>query len=278
MKYSIYLGLGLLLLGITGCRKEEKGIKPQYRQVTEAIYSTVTVQPRNSYKIFSKIPGIIEYIYVKEGDTVKEGDLIVKLSDTKSGERIQNAQLQYEIAEEAYKGQSALLVEIENQIKNAEIKLYNDSINYARQKRLWDQNVGSRREFDQKKLAYDIARNDLSQLETMYHRKKKELSRQAQIAENTLSISKLDQRESNIYAKLSGMVYSLTKEVGESISAQSSIGVIGSERDFILSLLVDEVDIRNVYNSINVMCKNAYSLIVERDVLPACGRQGRAGG
>ena len=39
-----------------------------------------------------------------------------------------------------------------NEIKLAQLKLSSDSINYVRQKNLWDQKIGSKIDYDNRKL------------------------------------------------------------------------------------------------------------------------------
>ncbi len=246
MRISI-ISFVLFLLFLTSCTKQKNGIRAEYRDVTSAVYSTVTVQPREVYKVYPQLGGIIDKMMIEEGDEVKQGDLLLQLIDNKSGVNVQNAQLNYEIAKESYSGESARLKEIEEQIHTAKVRVRNDSINYERQKRLWAQNVGSRLEFEKKELAFDISKNDLARLLTSYNRTQTELQRQMEIARNTVEINKLNSEEFLIRSKMDGMVYSIEKEEGESVTPQAVIAIIGSKSDFNLSLLIDEVDIRKVF-------------------------------
>ena len=230
-----------------GCQEAQKGIKAEYRDLTEAVYSTITVQPRNSYKVYPKLGGIIEEVLMDEGKSVKKGDLLIKITDNISDMNVRNAELKYEIAKETFRGESTQLREIEALISSARTKVLNDSINYQRQKRLWEQNIGSKLELDNRKVAYDLSKNEWNRLVNSYDRAKKDLERQMEIAGNTLQISKSKDKDSKVYAKMDGMVYSLAVEVGEAVTPQSAMAVIGSETDFILSLLIDEVDISKVF-------------------------------
>jgi len=236
---------GVLL--IVSCAEKEKGIKPEYRDLTEAVYSTVTVQPRQTYTVYPEVSGIIEYLNHEEGDTVFKGDVLLEIKDSKSDVKVRSAQLQYEIAKEKFDGKSAQRNELEEQIATAKEKLTNDSLNYERQKRLWKQNIGSQLDFEQRKLAYEASKNDLEQLINAYHRSTSELQRQVEIAKNTLQINQLNSGDFVVRVKMDGLIYSLEKEVGESVTPQTQIAVIGSASDFILELLIDEVDISKVY-------------------------------
>jgi multidrug efflux pump subunit AcrA (membrane-fusion protein) len=54
---------------------------------------------------------------------------------------------------------------------------------------------------------------------------------------------------------LNGRVYSITKEIGEMVSAQSSLGVIGDDSHFILELQFDEYDIIKIKKGQEVIVK-----------------------
>ena len=252
MRISLFLSLFLILI-ITSCREQKQGIKPQYRDVTEAVYSTVTIHPRNLYKVYPQVGGIIEELSIVEGDEVKKGDFLFKITNNKSIVNIQNAKLNYEIAKDSYNGESAMMKELGEQIEIVGVRVRNDSINYERQKRLWEQDVGSRQEFDNRKLAYDISKNELARLKTSFNRTQKELQRQVEIAKNTLKINQLNNEDLQINSKLDGMVFSVEKEEGESVSSQTVVATIGSKSDFILTLLIDEVDINKIFEEQRVV-------------------------
>lgn len=238
---------------ISSCSKGSQGEKPKYRDVTEAVYSTVLVKPRNSYNVYPKVGGIIDELFIEEGDEVKKGDVLLTISNSTSSVNVENARLKYEIAKETYSGESAMLNEMQEQIETAKVKLESDSINYERQKRLWNQNVGSRMEYDSRKLAYEISRSELNRLTTLYARNQKELGRQVEIARNTVRLNQLNEEEFKLKSKMDGVVYSIAREEGESVSAQNTVAIIGSKNDFILSMLVDEADISRIYKGQNVV-------------------------
>lgn len=246
MRFTLTLVAFLSFLMINSCSREKKYIKPEYRDVTEAVYSTVEVTPRDVYKVFPKMGGIIEELYIDEGDKVKKGDVLLKISNSTSTMNVENARLHYEIARESFDGESAILKELKEQIETATAKLESDSINYMRQKRLWDQNVGSRVEYDARKLAFEVSKNEVNRLTTLYRRNSKDLERKMEIAKNTVKINQLNKEDFIVKSKMDGLVYRIESEEGESVSVQAPIAVIGSNEDFILSLLIDEVDISKI--------------------------------
>lgn len=72
----------------------------------------------------------------------------------------------------------------EEEIKSATLKMTNDSINYCRQKNLWSQQIGSKIEYNAKKLAYQLSTNSLSLLKNKYDRTREDLKTWLQLAKN----------------------------------------------------------------------------------------------
>ena len=61
-----------------------------------------------------------------------------------------------------------------------------------------------------------------------------------------------------IKSELTGRVYSLAKEVGEMVSSQTSLGVVGDDSHFILELQLDEYDIIKIRKDQEVIVKLKY--------------------
>lgn len=58
-----------------------------------------------------------------------------------------------------------------------------------------------------------------------------------------------------IKSELTGRVYSIAKEVGEMVSSQTSLGVVGDDSHFILELQLDEYDIIKIRKDQEVIVK-----------------------
>ena len=245
MRFFLLL-FSLFIFFLSSCIQREEGIKPTYRDVTEGVYSTVVLEPRLFYQAFAQVGGIIESIEVEEGDTVAKGDVIAKIKRQAVSLGVDNAKLQYELAKSAYEGESAIINEIQQQIDIAKTKLYNDSINFERQKKLWEQNIGSKSALEQREMAFDISRRELERLNNSFRRTKIELEQKVEMARNSLEINQINESEYVFKSKLSGRVYRVYKELGETVNAQTPIVYIGSSDDFILTLQIDEVDISKI--------------------------------
>ncbi len=238
--------LALALLVAHGCGQTKTGIHPSSDTVTEAVYASATVVPREAYTASPSANGIIEWIDLQEGATVNQGDVLFRIDDRQAElERERTRQL-YTDARESYRGNAAVLREMEERLATARLGRVNDSINFARQVRLWDQQIGSKQALETMELRFRTARNTVRELERAYARTREELANQVELAETALRMSEEHTDDYVTRAEMTGTVYEVFKEVGEAVTTQMAVARIGSTHDFIIELLIDEVDVARV--------------------------------
>ena len=242
----------LLSFFIFSCNKEET-ISPQRQSMTESIYSSIVIQPDSLYQVFAVISGILEKSLVSEGDLVRKNQALFQVTNTTPELNTKNAKLALDLASDNYSGRITVLAAINDEINAARLKLKNDSINYYRQKNLWDQKIGSKIDFDSKKLNYDLARNNLATLQSKLSRTKNELFINVQQAKNNYNSALVNTKDFTVKSSINGKVYAVNKNLGELVSTAQPIATLGSEKDFIIEMLVDEVDIVKVINGQQVL-------------------------
>ncbi|MCF4101157.1 efflux RND transporter periplasmic adaptor subunit [Gillisia sp. M10.2A] len=233
----------LLVLLMQSCNNEEERVQPMRTQITELVYSSVTIQPDSLYKVFASVNGILERNLVEEGDIVRKGDLLAQIINTNPQLNRENAKLALELAQTNYAGNAAILKGIQEEINAAKLQLKNDSINYFRQKNLWNQKIGSKIEYDSKKLKYELASNSLKLLQTKYEQTENSLLTELRRAQNNYNSSKVTTEDFTISSKINGKVYALNKNPGEIINTVEPLAAVGSANVFVIEMLVDEVDI-----------------------------------
>ncbi|MBR9833031.1 HlyD family efflux transporter periplasmic adaptor subunit [bacterium] len=233
----------LVSFSIGACQAEKGEIKPSTGALVESVYSSVIIEPDSFYKVYASARGIIDEIYVKEGDSISKGDPIARIVDDNSKLLSENAELEMNLAQQNYEGQSNLIKDLENELTVARLKLINDSINFERQKRLWNQQIGSRTELEQRQLVYETSQNNVNTLHRQLDRKQDELKVSLQKSKNNYTNSLNNYKDYNVLSRVNGKVYELLKEEGELLSEQEPIGFIGSSNRFLIKMQVDEVDI-----------------------------------
>ncbi|BFP41247.1 hypothetical protein FGF1_20920 [Flavobacteriaceae bacterium GF1] len=225
------------------CMHNGEKIYPQKLSLTESVYASAIVQPDSLYQAYSAVTGILDKNLCEEGDLVTKGQGIVQIINTSPKLSLDNAKLSWELARENFSGSAAILKAIQEEILAAELRLKNDSINFFRQKNLWRQNIGSKVEYDNRELDYQLSQNNLRLLKSEYTRTKKELRTQVRQAENNYKTSQTLSKDFTVTSKIDGKVYALYKNPGEIITTMEPVAAVGHSDLFIVELLVDEVDI-----------------------------------
>ena len=243
----------LLLFFLGSCKEKAVRIKPDLRSMTESVYASATVQSKDLYQVYPGANGLIETLFIEEGQQVRKGQKLAQIVNLNPHINTENARLNMELAKENYDGSVAILTGIMDEIQAAKLKLSTDSINYIRQKRLWEKSIGSKLEYNNRKLTYDLSINTLQSLEKKYQRTKTELATKVKLAENQLKSSQISKNDFVIRAKMDGIVYALFKESGEAISMQEPLATIGHQNDFIVEMEVDEMDITKLQTGQKVL-------------------------
>ncbi|SDS17804.1 Multidrug efflux pump subunit AcrA (membrane-fusion protein) [Formosa sp. Hel1_31_208] len=225
------------------CNNTQDKILPTERDLVESVYASVTIQPDSLYQVYAIVAGILDQNLVEEGTRVHKDQALIQIINNTPKLNSDNAKLTLQLAQQNYNGSSAILKGIKDQIHAVELKYKNDSLNYFRQKKLWDQNIGSKVTYDTKKLNYELSQNSLRLLHNTYNRTQNELRTALIQAQNNYQSTLINTRDFTVKSKINGKVYALFKEPGEIVNTMEPIAVIGSETNFIIELLIDEVDI-----------------------------------
>jgi len=177
-----------------------------FRDIVERVSASGKIQPEVEVKITAEVNGQIIALPVKEGDVVKQGDLLVQL----------NADI-YEAAllraEAALNSAKSNLASSRAQVAQADANRYAAEQAFNRSKTLFDQRVISQAEFDQAEANFRTANANLTSAE--------ESVRSAEFAirsgKATLQEAQDNLARTTLRAPQSGVVTALSKEIGESV-------------------------------------------------------------
>lgn len=114
--------------------------KASYSDIIKQTVATGSVVPRQEILIKPQVSGIIEKIYVTEGDEVKEGDLIAKIKIIPDEISLSNAA---------------------NRLKRAEINYENAELAFKRSKELYENEVIAIAEFQDAQLAFKNSKQEV---------------------------------------------------------------------------------------------------------------------
>lgn len=240
MRFFMMILMGLLLFS---CGEQQERIFPRKMRLMESVYASATIQPDSLYQVYAAVSGILDQNFVEEGEVIVKGTPLVQIINNTPKLNTENAKLSLELARQNLSGSSAVLKGLEDEMQAAILTFNNDSIIFFRQKRLWEQQIGSKVEFDTRKLAYELSRNKLNLLQSNYEHTKNELQTQVLQARNTFESSQINTKDFTVLSKINGKVYALFKEPGEIVTTMEPLAAVGSASDYLIEMLIDEVDI-----------------------------------
>lgn len=238
-------------LFLFSCGKKAETIKPTVAPISESIYASGLVKSQNQYQAFATVNGIIQDILLQEGDTVKKGMPILTIVNDAQRLSKENAELAANFAD--LNVNQGKLNDAQQNIELAQRKLKNDSSLLARQQVLWQQNIGSKVELEQRELAFQNAKSSLYSARVKYEDLKRQLVLNAAQSQKTLQISSRLASDFTLRSDIDGIVYQLPKKKGELVTAQTPLAIIGDAEHFVLEMQVDEYDILKVEKGLKVL-------------------------
>jgi HlyD family secretion protein len=255
MKKVVKIALFLSAIGVSispfACKRKDENTRPTIEKITESVYASGIVKSKNQYQVFSTVSGLVQKIWVKEGDLVKKGDLLFTIENEISKLQSDNAKLVADFA--AFNTRGERLEELSNAVQTAKSKMLNDSLMLHRQRGLWAQQIGSKVELEQRELAFIGSSSNYEAAMLRYDDLKKQLNFTAAQTRKQLSISQKNAQDFTIFSKIDGRVYSISKEIGEVVNPQTYVAVVGAADDFWVELQIDENDIVRLKNGLRVL-------------------------
>ena len=227
MKYLKYVGLFALgfgiLFSIAFFVKSNSTSAIQYETQTlitatieDKIVATGKVLPEDEVNVVPQIAGIIQELYVEEGDEISTGDLIAKIKVVPNEQTLNSA---------------------EGRVKSAQIVMNNSKIEYERNKVLYEKEIISEQDFNSATLRYNQDMQNLSN------------------AKSDLQIIKLGSSggstitNTNVRATVSGTILEIPVEEGDQViqantfNAGTIIATIADLNKMIFEGQVDEGEV-----------------------------------
>ena len=236
------------LLAITGvalvaCGKRPETTKPTVGPITESVYANGTVKAEGQYMVYPVATGNVTALLVKEGDTVKAGQALLRIDDRSSNLATRSAYAQLGALELNARENGPILAQMKEALAQAGDRYRLDSANYTRQRALWAQQIGSKAELDQRELAFTTSKAGFERATKALEETRNRLRSELEVARNNAAMSSVGNEDRTPKSLVDGIVYDLLVEPGELATPQKPVAVIGSATDLYLKLEVDEKDI-----------------------------------
>lgn len=200
--------------------------KPFKTNIVKKTVATGKVIPLEEVQIKPKVSGIIEKIYVEEGAKVKVGDLIATIRVVPNVQSLNNAK---------------------GNVKTAQLRFNNTKTLYNRNKKLYEQGVISRQDFETAELNYNSAKANLDNSRN-----------NLQIIQKGSAAGMGKTANTYVKAEISGTILEIPVRKGHQViesntfNAGTTIATIADMSKMIFEGQVDEAEVGKIKNGIKL--------------------------
>jgi len=248
IRWTRWIILSVILLGGTYfiVQWTSRGQKPtevvfakaKYTKIVEKVSASGKIQPETEVKISPDVSGEIIDVYVKEGDSVLKGQLLLKI-------RPDNIRAAVENATANLNSRRANLSQSEADFSQRESELTRTKGDFERSKTLFDQKVVSEADFQLARMNFEVAQQRVESAKQTIEASKYNL----QSSQATLNQSLDNLSRTEIYAPMSGSVSKLNVEKGEKVVGTAQMS--GTEMLIIANL--NRMEVRMNVNETDIV-------------------------
>jgi len=219
LKYLLIAAVVLIVFAVVGKKAGWFGGKveikvsvesPEKRTLIELVTASGKIQPETEVKISPDVSGEIVELYIKEGDEVRKGELLLKIKPDTYISIVDRARAALNSAKANLANSEAFLEQIKSkytQTKNA----------YARNKVLWEEETISQAEYETSLSSFEMVTAELEAAKKSVEGSGYSIKS----AEASLSEAEENLKKTTIYAPMSGTISMLNIEKGERVVGTS---------------------------------------------------------
>ena len=218
-------GFGYVMYFLWNKSKEEPVVYETQSPITTTIVNktvaTGSVVPRKEIEIKPQVSGIIDELFVEEGDEIKKGDLMARIRIIPNMINLNNA---------------------ESRVTKSKIAMQDAKRNFDRMVDLYKKGVIAKKEFESYEIAYDNAKEELQNAEDNLALIKEGQLKKSGAPTNTL-----------VRSTISGMVLDIPVEIGNSVIESNNfndgttIATVADMGDMIFKGKIDETEVGKIH-------------------------------
>jgi len=262
-KLALIAGAVVLLLAMVGFTIEQgrKGVVAVQtgKVVREDLDSVVTASGEIKPKLYVNIGALaqakITRLYVKEGDRVKQGELLASLDNIQSAAAVAATHSALEASRTDAVAAQAAVNTAAADLNQAKAEHERAQLDYDRGKALYDNQLIAKSDYDTKKAAFDTANAQLAQARAKLAQAKANLdSANGHISQNAATLRQMSDilSKTEYRAPFDGVITNLPVREGETVvpgiqnSPGSTLMTVADTSLITAEVKVDESDIVNV--------------------------------
>lgn len=244
-KWIIILVLAIVVIVVIAIIKSGSGTgttkvsseKAAIRTIVETVSASGKIQPEKEVVISSDVSGEIIEMPLKEGQVVKQRDLLLKINPDLVASAVNRAEAALNTSKANLMGSKARLAQSESQFENSKSS-------YNRNQSLYKSKVISDAEFDQAKSNYKVSQSEVASSKESVQAARYNVKS----AEATLSEAQENLGRTSIYSPMNGTVTKVNKQQGERVVGTAQMA--GTEILTVADLSVMEVAVEVNENDI----------------------------
>jgi HlyD family secretion protein len=216
VKYSIIFVVALLLIfiigKIAGWFGGNKAVivavdKAQKRTIYEVVTANGKIQPEKEIKVSADVSGEIVELYIKEGDSIKQGQILLKIKPDIYVSGKDRAVAAVNTVKANYGNALAKLDQIIAQFNQSQLS-------YERNKKLWEQGAISKSDWDASIASYEMAKANVEAS------KQDVKSAEYNVKSAEASLKEANERliKTSVFSPIDGIITRLIVEKGERVA------------------------------------------------------------
>jgi HlyD family secretion protein len=262
-KIAIGVGAALALVGIVAFSvyQSSKSVvavqtaKAQRQDLTSVVSASGEVKPKTYVNIGANAFGKITHLYVKEGDTVKKGQLLAQLENVQSSADVNANQASLQAAETDAIAADAALKTAQADLVRAKADYDRNKLDWDRAQKLFQDGLISRSDFDSRRDAWATADAGLAQAQARVAQagaQKDSADKHVIQARATLTRFADVLQKATYVAPFDGVITNLPVREGETVvigiqnAPGSTLMTLADMSVITAEVMVDETDIVNV--------------------------------
>lgn len=262
--------LFLFLLGVSACKPKYDSTNPKMAPVTEAVFASGSIEPKDVFALTSLSDGFIVKTNVVENDLVQKGQVLFELDNTQQQVLVKQAESNLNFSKIYAGNNSPTLLQVKAQLDAARAKLVTDSVNAGRYKRLIASNSVSKQEYDNAMLNYESSLSAYRAMLATYNATREKVKQDLANSNATLQTAEAGNQYYQLKATGTYRVYTILKKTGELVKRGEQVAQLGNPDSIVVSMDVDEGSIgkiqlgQQVLVELNTMKNTTYEAHVSK--------------
>src|SRR5215470_15571718 len=263
---KVLIGIGVLLFLLiavsVGVYESRKGIvtvqtgKAQHQNLTAVVSASGEIKPKMYVNIGANAFGKITKLYVKEGDRVKQGQLLAQLENVQSSADVSAMQASLQAAQTDAIAADAALNTARADLNRAKSDAEHARLDWERAQGLYKDGLIPKQDYDTRKAAWESAEAGLAQAQARIEQARAQKdSADKHITQNRANLTRVSDvlQKTTYAAPFDGVITNLPVREGETVvigiqnSPGSTLMTIADMSVITSEVKVDETDIVNVH-------------------------------